>query len=72
MTDFDASLKIVNDEGKANEYFENILYGIGKAELDTPTSASDVGVQGTIRADGSYIYICINTDTWLRASIGTW
>ena len=38
----------------------------------TPSSASDTGVKGQIAWDGSYIYICSNTDTWLRAPIATW
>ena len=38
----------------------------------TPSSASDSGVKGQIAWDGSYIYICSATDTWLRVSIATW
>lgn len=38
----------------------------------TPSSASDTGVKGQIAWDGSYIYICSATDTWLRAPIATW
>jgi len=38
----------------------------------TPSSASDLGVQGEIRWDASYIYICVATDTWKRVAIDTW
>ena len=38
----------------------------------TPASASATGITGTVTWDGSYIYICSATDTWLRASIATW
>lgn len=38
----------------------------------TPASASDTGVQGHVAWDSSYIYVCIATDTWVRASISTW
>ena len=38
----------------------------------TPASAGAVGVQGEIRWDADYIYICISTDTWKRVAIGTW
>ena len=38
----------------------------------TPASAGAVGVQGEIRWDADYIYICVATDTWKRVAIGTW
>ena len=38
----------------------------------TPSSASDVGVTGQIAWDANYIYVCVATDTWKRAAIGTW
>jgi UDP-3-O-[3-hydroxymyristoyl] glucosamine N-acyltransferase len=43
-----------------------------KLTTQTPASASATGATGTIAYDGSYIYICSGTDTWLRASIVTW
>lgn len=39
---------------------------------DTPASAAATGTKGTIAFDGSYIYICSDTDTWLRVGIATW
>jgi hypothetical protein len=38
----------------------------------TPANAGSVGVQGEIRWDANYIYVCIATDTWKRVAIGTW
>ena len=38
----------------------------------TPTSASDTGSQGEICWDSNYIYVCIATDTWVRAALSTW
>lgn len=38
----------------------------------TPTSASATGTTGQIVYDGSYIYVCVATDTWVRAAITTW
>ena len=38
----------------------------------TPASASATGTAGTVAWDGSYIYICSATDTWLRVGIATW
>jgi hypothetical protein len=39
---------------------------------ETPASATAAGTQGQIAWDDDYIYICIATDTWKRAAIGTW
>ena len=38
----------------------------------TPSSATDTGNQGDIAWDSSYIYICIDTNTWKRTAISTW
>lgn len=46
--------------------------GLALTASSAPSSASDTGVAGEIRADGSYIYICTATDTWKRAALSTW
>jgi hypothetical protein len=38
----------------------------------TPASASAAGNQGDICWDANYVYICVATNTWKRASLGTW
>ena len=38
----------------------------------TPSSASDTGTTGEIAWDADYIYVCVDTDTWVRAAIATW
>ena len=43
-----------------------------KAPLQTVTNSNDPGIQGTVLYDGDYMYFCIATDTWKRASLGTW
>ena len=35
----------------------------------TPSSASDTGIKGEICWDSSYIYVCVDTDTWVRVGI---
>lgn len=37
-----------------------------------PATASATGTAGQISFDGSYVYICRATDTWMRAAIATW
>jgi len=38
----------------------------------TPSGPSATGTTGTIYWDSDYIYICIATNTWMRAPIATW
>ncbi len=38
----------------------------------TPASAVASCSQGQIRWDTSYVYVCIATDTWKRATLATW
>ncbi len=38
----------------------------------TPASATATGAKGTIAFDGSYVYICIATNTWRRIAIASW
>ena len=40
--------------------------------VPAPASAGAAGNAGDIAADGSYIYVCVAQNTWLRASIATW
>ena len=40
--------------------------------VSIPSSASDTGAAGQMAYDGSYIYVCTATDTWVRAALSTW
>jgi hypothetical protein len=44
----------------------------GKIDQATPASAGAAGVKGTIVYDGSFLYICSATNTWLKVAIATW
>jgi len=37
-----------------------------------PYNPSDPGSPGDIAYDGSYIYVCVSANTWVRASLTTW
>lgn len=37
-----------------------------------PETSSSNGVTGTVRYDSSYVYVCIATNTWKRATLNTW
>jgi hypothetical protein len=37
----------------------------------TPSSSSDSCAQGEIAWDGSYIYVCVATNTWMRSALSS-
>lgn len=37
-----------------------------------PAAADSTGVAGTITWDATHVYICVATDTWVRADLATW
>lgn len=37
-----------------------------------PANAADTGTTGEIRITAGYIYVCIATNTWVRAALTTW
>jgi hypothetical protein len=41
-------------------------------EARTPASATATGTKGDICWDDDYIYVCTDTDTWMRAELNTW
>jgi len=38
----------------------------------TPAASDDVGTAGQIAWDASFFYVCIATNTWVRAALTTW
>ena len=42
------------------------------ASTSAPATATSTGNAGEIRYDSDYVYICVATDTWKRASLSTW
>lgn len=71
--DFSAEQRIVDESGKANSFFEDYLFQLGRSVgIGTPASASAKGDKGTILADDDYIYACVSDDVWKRVAISTW
>jgi len=68
------------DRDDAEDDIVGISSGSGKIVLkrasniatQTPASAGAAGQAGDIAYDGTYIYICINTNTWRRILHATW
>lgn len=42
------------------------------APVSTPANASATGTAGTWSYDSTHIYVCVATNTWVRASLATW
>lgn len=48
------------------------LFGGAASIASVPATAASTGTAGQIAYDGSWLYVCVATDTWLRAAIATW
>ena len=44
----------------------------GIALVSAPASAGATGTAGSIAYDSTHIYVCVATNTWVRASLATW
>ena len=42
------------------------------APVSAPANASSTGTAGTWAYDSTHIYVCVATNTWVRASLATW
>ena len=42
------------------------------APVGTPANASATGTAGTWSYDSTHIYVCVATNTWVRATLATW
>lgn len=50
----------------------NITGKLFAANTVPPVTASANGVQGEIRFDTSYVYVCVSSNVWMRAALNTW
>ena len=42
------------------------------ANVTVPNAANSTGNVGEIRFDNAYVYVCVQANTWKRASLVTW
>jgi hypothetical protein len=40
--------------------------------VEAPAAADSTGTAGQIAYDATHIYVCVDTDTWVRADLATW
>lgn len=53
----------------------NDVDGLDAVKLEwatPPVNATDPGTPGQIAYDGSFFYLCVATDTWVRTPLATW
>jgi hypothetical protein len=56
-------------DAAVQEIAESALGGEFVLIEQTPASAGATGVKGSLRYDGSYLYVCVATNTWVRAAL---
>jgi len=58
---------------KTNENFTEVYsYPLTGISSGTPDSATATGTKGEIKYDTNYVYICVNTNSWIRVARASW
>lgn len=65
---FDQDLKTTDTV----EFAYASLGGLNLAVGEAPATATDTGTAGEVRITAGFIYVCVATDTWVRAPLNTW
>jgi hypothetical protein len=65
---------IKNNFSAAATEISALQASLGSALQSTtvPVSASAPGTTGQIAFSSTYLYVCVATNTWVRASLATW
>lgn len=51
------------------DYTQKIYVDTHIAFIPIPTSSTDPGIKGQMAVDATYLYICVDTDTWTRVAL---
>lgn len=51
---------------------QNVFSGPVSVPSNAPVSSGATGTAGTITYDSSFIYVCVNTNSWKRVAIAAW
>jgi hypothetical protein len=66
---------ILGDANITGVYSAGQFFSAGNVlarKVAVPASATAAGLAGDFAADATHVYFCVDTDTWLRASLSTW
>lgn len=72
IEDYGATIIQNNFTADRNYYLPNVSGTLPTYNTIAPSSATDTGSVGEIRVTSSFIYLCIATNTWVRAAVATW
>lgn len=82
QAEFSSNIDIAgNIEAAGFGFFDGAITSSGLIKADqfgvsglntAPSSATDIGTEGEVRYTTTHIYVCIATNTWVRAALVTW
>lgn len=61
----------VDENAATKKYVDDLVADIVVFQ-PVPTTASSPGTAGQMAYDSTYFYLCVATDTWVRAELTTW
>lgn len=67
----DQSLRIAVLEQSFND-IAVVLDDFRRDMVEPPATASSPGRPGQLAYDSSFLYVCIDVDTWKRTALSTW
>jgi len=48
------------------------LQSVTISNVAYPSTASSTGIKGQVAFDATHIYVCVATNTWVRANLAAW
>lgn len=51
---------------------QNVVATVPHIAQNVPASATAIGTTGQIYWDEDYLYVCVSTNSWVRAPLATW
>lgn len=72
QTDGTTRLTVAADGSAITATSGTALVGNHRLTGTAPASATATGTAGDVRYDGSFIYVCTATNTWVRAALSSW
>ena len=68
----DGSLALTFDSSQNADFTGQVYAPTLRIGVGAPSSSTATGTAGQIKYDAFYIYVCIATNTWKRASLSSW
>lgn len=65
-------IRLRGTQGQYNPGASSSGGGSGINYVTPPATSTSPGTAGQVAYDGSYFYICVATNVWVRAAISDW